>query len=274
MPLFDFDYEDSQEFVFGDGKYALMKFTADNEIAKIDGLSKLDIEYMKLESWALVARNPDVNKYKQEINLLLLAFKIYKLARLFIKYRLCKEDTNLCSRINETMQYILPEKSSREIILNDLEIINKGFSHILKMVNVSNRAHNALYFLYRGFFSTHWIDSFILLMCALESLFSKEERGEATKTICSRVSKFLDSKPRCGYKDIESLYNIRSKMVHGNIVANDDPKDNLIKLHDLEYVVTECMKKILDEQIYLKYSNVQQKEIYFNQMVKMTVFLK
>ena len=271
MPLFDFDYEDSQEFVFRDGRYALRRFIADNEIPKIDGLSKLDIEYMKLESWAFVAKDPDVNKYKQEVNILLLAFKIYKLARLFIKYRLCKEDTNLCSRINETMQYILSERSNSEITLNDLKIIDKGFLHLLKMDAISNRTHNALYFLYRGFFSTHWIDSFIFLMCALESLFSKEERGEATKTICSRVSKFLDSKPRCGYKDIENLYDIRSKMVHGNIIANDDPKDNLIKLHDLEYVVTECMKKILDEQIYLKYSNVQQKEIYFNQMVKMTV---
>lgn len=109
-------------------------------------------------------------------------------------------------------------------------------------------------------------------MCALEALFSKEERGGTTKTICSRVSHFLDSKSRCSYKDIENLYDIRSKMVHGNIVASDDPKDNLIKLHDLEYVVTECMKKMLDEQIYLTYSNVQQKESFYNQLTE-TVML-
>lgn len=266
MPLFDFYYKDSQEFLFGDGKYALKRFVADNEIPKIDGLSKLDMEYMKQAYWALVAKDPDVNKYKQEVNILLLAFKIYKLARLFIKYRLCKEDSNFCSRINETMQYILPEKSNSTITQNELSIINKGFLNLLKMDAISNRTHNALYFLYRGFFSTHWIDSFIFLMSALESLFSKEVHGGVTKIICSRVSMFLDSKLRCSYKDIENLYDIRSRIVHGNIIVSDDPKNNLIKLHDLEYVVTECMKKILGKQIYLKYSDVQQKESYYNHL--------
>ncbi len=266
MPLFDFVYEDSQEFVFGDGRYALRRFVADDEIPQIDGLSKLDIQYMKMEYWALVAEDPDVDRYKQEVNILLLSFKIYKLARPFMKYHLCKEDTRLCLRINETMQYILPEKSTRQISFSDLVIINNGFSNLLKMDAVSNRTHNALYFLYRGFFSKKWMDAFVFLMIAIESLFSKEEPGEATKTICSRVSKFLDSKPRCEYKNIQNLYNIRSQIVHGKIEANDKPRDDLTQLHDLEYVVTECMKKILDENLYLIYGNVQEKESYYNRL--------
>ena len=266
MPLFDFVYEDSQEFVFGDGRYALRRFVADDEIPQIDGLSKLDIQYMKMEYWALVAEDPDVDRYKQEVNILLLSFKIYKLARPFMKYHLCKEDTRLCLRINETMQYILPEKSTRQISFSDLVIINNGFSNLLKMDAVSNRTHNALYFLYRGFFSKKWMDAFIFLMIAVESLFSKEEAGGATKTICSRVSKFLECKSRCEYKDIENLYNIRSEIIHGKIEANDNPRDNLTELHDLECVVTECMKKILDQKIYLIYGNVQQKESYYNQL--------
>ncbi len=267
MPLFDFYYEGSEEFEFDKGRYKLSKFIADNEIPDIEGLSNLDIEYMRQESWALVTENPDLSKYKEEINLLLLAFKIYKLSRLFIVYRLCKDDTNFCSKINETMQTILPEKSFSPITFDDLKIIDKGFSNLLKMDSISNRTHNALYFLYLGFFNSHWFASFIFLMSALEALFSKEEKGEATKTICSRVSKFLKSKPRCTYNDIDSLYDIRSRMLHGNIKA-DDTSDNLEKLHHLEYIVTECMKEISNEDIYLKYSDMKDKENYYNDLTK------
>jgi hypothetical protein len=88
MPLFAFNYRDSQEFVFEEGKYALREFIADNEMPSIEGLSKLDVSYMEEEHWALVAENPDLSKYKEEINLLLLSFKICKPTSLFIKYRL------------------------------------------------------------------------------------------------------------------------------------------------------------------------------------------
>ncbi|MBI3584542.1 MAG: hypothetical protein HY096_11440 [Nitrospinae bacterium] len=181
MPLFGFDYEGSKEFAFAGSRYALQRFVADDEIPKIAGISELDIEYMRLEDWALIANNPDLNKYKEEINLLLLAFKIYKLSRLFLVYRLCKDDTNICKRISETMQSILPEKSYSPITFADLKIIDKGFSNLLKMNSISNRTHNALYFLYLGFFNSHWFAAFIFLMSALEALFFKGRKRRGYK---------------------------------------------------------------------------------------------
>lgn len=268
MPLFDFCNESSQEFIFGDGRYALRKFVADNEIPPIDLFSKLDIEYMRQDTcWALVTEDAKLDKYKQEVNILLLSFKIYKLAPLFIKYRLCKEDDSLCSRLNDTMRDVLREKSSRLITRDDLEVINNGFSNLLEMHPVSNRTQNSLYFLYRGFHSTKMIDSFMFLMSAIESLFSNEEQRGMTKTICSRVSNFLDHEFRCEYKDIEELYDLRSKIVHGKVIVNDDIKGQLETLHKLEYVVTQCMKKILDEKIYPIYKDVQKKERYFDELV-------
>lgn len=264
MPLFDFYNESHQEFLFDDGKYSIRELDADDEIPQIDLFSKLDIDYMREDAdWALVAENPDVKKYKQEVNILLLSFRIYKLARVFIKYRLCKEDVSLCSRLSDTMRLVLPEKSNRLITLHDLNIINKGFTNLLSMESISNRTHNVVYFLYRGFCSEKMIDSFVFLMMGIESLFSKEEIGGATQTICSRVSAFLDSKKRCGYQDIKKLYDLRSKIVHGKVVVEDEIKGNLTVLYDLQYIVTECMKKMLDEKIYLVYSNVEEKEKYF-----------
>jgi len=265
MPLFDFDYEDSQGFEFDGGKYSIQKF--DHEIPQYDLFSKYDIENMATRYWALVAEVPDVKKYVQDVNILLLSFKIYKSARLFIKYRLCKENYSLCTRLCDTMRPILPKESCLLITRNDLNIINEGFKNLLCMEAISDRTHNAGYFLYRGLCSDKMIDSFVLLMMAVESLFSSEGHRGVTKTICSRVSNFLDSKPRCRCEDISKLYDLRSKIVHGKLVVGDDIKDQLGILYELQYVLTQCMRKMLDDKIYLKYGNIQEKERYFNELL-------
>lgn len=265
MPLFDFDYEDSQGFEFDGGKYSIQKF--DHKIPQYDLFSKYDIENMATIYWALVAEVPDVNKYEQEVNILLLSFRIYKSARVFIKYRLCKENYYLCRRLCDTMRLILPNESCSIITPNDLNIINEGFKNLLCMEAISDRTHNAVYFLYRGLCSDKMIDSFVLLMMAVESLFSSEKRGGETKTICSRVSNFLDCRPRCRYEDISKLYDLRSKIIHGKLVVGDDIKGQLGTLYELQYVVTQCMRKMLNEKIYRIYGDVQEKERYFKELV-------
>ena len=42
--------------------------------------------------------------------------------------------------------------------------------------------------------------------------------------------------------------------------------ENLADAHELEFVVTECMKKILADRTYLKYKDATEKEKYFNQL--------
>lgn len=271
MPLFDFYNDSSEEFVFEGSKYAIRRFNPDNKIPNTDLFSKLDVEYMKEECWALVAQDPDTNKYEQEKNTLLLSSRIYTSARVFIKYYLCKEDVSLCRRLCDTMRPILPKESSTIITLNDLKIINEGFKNLLCIEAISDRTHNAGYFLYRGLCSDKMIDSFALLMMAVESLFSSEKRGGMTKTICSRVSNFLGHMPQCRYEDISKLYDLRSKIVHGKLVVGDDIKGQLGTLHELQYIVTQCMRKILDDKTYLIYGDIQKKEHYFNELVNKEV---
>jgi hypothetical protein len=266
MPLFDFWNESSKEFVFSGGKYALRIFDAANEIPEIELFSKQDVELMEMESWALVAETENLENFKEEVNILLLSFRIYKLARVFIKYRLCKEDVHRCSRLNDCLRIVMPNESNKIIELNDLNIIDQGFTKLLQMKPISNRTNNAIYFMYRGFCADKMIDSFLFLMCAIEALFSKENPGGATNTICSRVSKFLDSKSVYEYKDIEELYDLRSKIVHGKVMVEDEIKGQLNTLYKLQYVLIECMKKMLDKEIYQMYSDVQKKERYLNEL--------
>ncbi len=277
MPLFDFSKESSEEYIFSGGKYALRKFDAADEVPDIKLFSEQDIRVMEFQSWALVAEAENLEHYKKEINCLLLSFKIYKLARVFIKYRLCKEDIDCCFRLNDYLHIVMPNESNRVIALNDLDIINEGFSKLLQMEAISNRTHNAIYFMYRGFCAGKMIDSFVLLMCAIESLFSNEYHNRKhsgatkktagiTKTICSRVSKFLDNRLGYKYEDINELYALRSKIVHGRVKVKDEIKGQLNTLYKLQYVLVECMKKMLDEELYLIYHDVENKEDYFRNL--------
>jgi Apea-like HEPN len=129
---------------------------------------------------------------------------------------------------------------------------------------VQASTHNAIYFMYGAYFiAGHALYLFVLLFTVLEALFSKEEGGAATKTICQRASSFLGSQHRCTYSDIERLYNIRSELVHGRRKFSAS-HENLEDAHELEFVVTECMKKMLAERAYLKYKDVAEKENYFD----------
>ena len=264
MPLFQFGYLDSEPFNFSGNQLRIEEFNADEEIPKIDLFSKHDAEHMNLESWALIFDHDDITGYRSKVNLLLLSFRIFSKGKPpFIKYRLCKEDAIECSRLTSTMTYIHEFEEKRLPYSNeDLFTIDAGFKSLTKVDEISPRCHNALYFLYLGFHTTHWIGSFMFLMNSLEALFSKDKSGGATKTICTRVSSFLNSKSRCEYDDIIHLYDIRSRIVHGNIVAKKEPDENLKELHHLQFVIIECMKKILLEKVYLKFIDKKTRDSY------------
>ena len=264
MPLFQFGYLDDEPFYFKGNHLRIEKFNADEEIPKIDLFSKYDIENMSLESWALIFEHDNIDRYRSLVNLLLLSFKIFSEGKPpFIKYRICKEDIKKCTRLKETITYIHEFENDRlPYSRKSLNEIDNGFESLSEMDTISARCHNSLYFLYLGFHTTHWISSFMFLMSALESLFSKDKLGGATKTICTRVSSFLESRERCEYDDLDHLYDIRSRIVHGNIIAKDQPGENLKELNHLKYIVIECMKKLIEEKIYLNFMKKKSRDSY------------
>ena len=52
--------------------------------------------------------------------------------------------------------------------------VKDGFLRILEMYDVSDRTKNTFYFTWRGLCAEKYIDAYIFLVCALESLFSSE----------------------------------------------------------------------------------------------------
>ncbi len=245
MPLFQFAYVDDVDYKFTDRRFSIRSFRV-AEIPSIDLFSAHDRQQMGHARWAIVADTNDLSKYENDINLLIMAFRILSddLSP-FIKYRL-SPDASFCSIIHETMTNIHIGPRMRQIYrVDDLSNIDNSYSSLKAANETSGRLHNACYFLYRAFHNTHWVDSFLFFMSALEAVFSKDSKGGATATICRRVSKFLNDPTSCSYDDVNNLYDIRSRIVHGDLRASDDPAENLRHLKKLERLTIHCFRKLI-----------------------------
>lgn len=257
MPLFWLELEGINTYAFNDTGISISLFD-ESDIPKIPLFSEQDLRHIADEApWALIYESSDIKGYKAKINILLLAFKIFCEKRYpFIKYRLCYENQSLCRRLNDSITYNYShQRTVKPFTITDLDCIKEGFLSLIEMDQISIRTHNALYFLYRAWHNTKWMDSFILMMCSLESLFSKDKPGGATAVITTRVSSLLNSKAKCTKSDIEALYDLRSRMTHGNLKASDDPGDNLEKLNHLDFVTVECFRAIADRKLYKEFSD-------------------
>lgn len=263
MPLFGFEIEGIESFTFGTTGISIAPF-ANLNIQKIPLFSEQDLRHMEKEAqWCLIYEGSEAKGYKSKVNLLLMAFKIFCEKHYpFIKYRLCSDNSSLCRRLSDgiTFNYSYP-RSNLAYDSTDLESIKDGFLALIEMDQISTRTHNSLYFLYRAWHNTKWIDSFIFMMCAIESLFSKDKPGGAVSAITTRVSSFLNSKPKCTKNEIEDLYDLRSRMTHGNIQASDDPGENLKELNHLEFIIIECFKEIVKGNFYKKYATKQDRDL-------------
>lgn len=263
MPLFYFDLKDIDVYSFDDTGISIAPFNK-SEIPKTPHFSELDLIHLSRDEapWAMIYDSSDVEEYKVKVNILLLAFKIFCGKRYpFIKYRLCSESPSFCSTLYDVITYDYSHpRTEKPFNPTDLDCIKEGFLSLIEMDRISIRTHNALYFLYSAWHNTKWMDSFILMMCSLESLFSRDRPGGSMKAISTRVASLLYSKSRCTKGDIVDLYKIRSGLVHGNIMASDAPDVNLKKLNHLDFVAVECFRAIADRKLYNEYSDKQSRE--------------
>ena len=256
MPLFDYASTGIKSFSFGSFPFSIEPLKAD-EIIDTKLFSAQDINYMQMESWCLVFNSAETQQYVEELNLLIMAFRISTQSRgPFIKYFLCKDDPLQCRRLNDPMFFYNYTSILTRKIFNqsDLEKVDSYFGRLIEMKSVSIRTKNALYFTFRGMSSTKWIDAFMMFMAALESLFSKDTSGGATKIIKARVSSLLYTINGTTEDDVGTLYDLRSKMTHGRIEVGDDPKENLQSLAKLQQLLHACLDILLNKELYKHYA--------------------
>lgn len=265
MPLHEFHSSESLGFRFEGTPYSITRFES-SMIPDIDLFSRQDKFHMEMEHLALCADNPDLTKYREEINLLLLCFKIHNHAKAWIKFRVCREDIDECRVLNETYNPANPDLAPVWLTNQDLLSISQLFGRLIKMRAVSNRTKNAIYFLYCAHTSQRWMEGFSLTMSALEALFSGEGRTAMTKTICSRTAGYLFGKLQTSYSEVLGLYDLRSEIPHGKISLEMDlrPTENVEKLYRIQEITNAIFKDMLITQYYEKYADVVVKEADLN----------
>lgn len=263
MPLFDFKHSTTaqfRDFAFSDGQLSLRRF--DHREHRIDSriFSKWDRSCIHQERHALVAEAStlDEDSYKQDVNLLLMAFRILGDGITpTIMYRLY-EDPDLCVRLDGTESHILlPDTRWQVYSPADFPKIDDAFTMLRDARRNSPRLKNAFWFLYKASYSVHWIDSFLFHMNALEALFSLDDKRSATKAIKCRTSRLI-SDPADPTKwdeaTIGALYETRSAIAHGRIVASSNATENLQLAKKMERVTKLCFRKLIELDAFRHFS--------------------
>lgn len=252
MPLFGFSLGSDQGFsISPDLSISCFQF---NDSWTLPIFSEYDINNMKCAEWALKYEGDKQKNFLVDSNLVLMAFRIFSPQYPpFIKYVLDTEPEKSKPPIQSMIYNNAVPRAHGLYSPQDIETICDGFNHLQIMETLTPRTHNALYFLYRAFHNDKWVDSFLLMTSAIESLFSTDKKKGATKTISTRVATLLGSADRCTKNDIEQLYDVRSSMTHGRIVVSDDLNENLRKLDHLEYITNAVFRKLVETRKYLCY---------------------
>jgi len=150
--------------------------------------------------------------------------------------------------------------NSKVYTLSDLQRIDIYLNRFIEMNAASTKTRNALYFAFRGMSANKWIDSFVMYMSAIESLFSKDAPGGATEIIKMRVASLLNPIMGVTRKDVGVLYALRSDMVHGRVETSDDPKENLRELAKLEHILNACLNIFLEKCLYKNYESKAERD--------------
>ncbi len=269
MPLFQFQLTNPHqpEFVFSDERLAIRRFNEAEHLSDREIFSKRDRAYIDQARWALVVEANDLSQYKLDVNMLLMTFRILgDHLTPTIKYRLFDDD-DLCDRLEETEMHIrLPGYKYEVYSSEDFPRIDEVYMMLRQAEHSCVRLKNAFYSLYRAFNSYHWIDSYLFYMMTLEALFSLDNKGPATQTICDRVSKLLKSPKKWSPQRIRDLYDVRSRIAHGRLEARPKSIANLRLLKKMERLIKLCFRKLIAKKSFPHFATPSLRDHFLAQL--------
>ncbi len=260
------------EFEIERGLYTIKRFNFEEDI-KIPiqdfFFSRNEIEDIKSVRWAVFVEECDktTDNIIQEINLLLLAFRIFKQADCQIQFILSRnfEDNQ---KVTTPLKYAIANNlSENNFSANDLEVIKTGFQKIKEFTNLSPRSKHAIDFLFLGYSSYYWMQVFILLMTSLETLILPEKIGGITTYVEKRTFAFLKDPIVCPEDKMRNLYGLRSDIIHGKILVDLDFTQEIVRLKELQMIVLTFFKKLLEQDFKSIFKNEISKETFFNNIV-------
>jgi hypothetical protein len=140
---------------------------------------------------------------------------------------------------------------------------------LLKNEYTHRRLFNTLRFFDLGYRSGNVDSRLIYFSIALEVLY-KPIKGKLTRGMCQRVSAFLkkDTPYDNLAKKIFEIFNLKARVIHGDMTYFDVSGPNEIKLvRDIEELLRVTLQKILhDDHLITTFSSIKQREIFFKEI--------
>ncbi|MDY0083020.1 MAG: HEPN domain-containing protein [Ignavibacteriaceae bacterium] len=238
----------------------------------IDVLSKLDIDYLHQSQWFLEFKcNIDEEEnYKFKINLFLLAARIVLQSDLSVKYILCKDAPHFSTKYLDDWKYAIAEKREKrerqELNKFDLDKIVLAYNCLQGFFKVSPRTAHAINFLFLAYTSCYWMESFMLLMTALETLVSPDKIGAIVSDVTKRVVSLIKNKNICSKTRFDKIYELRSDIIHGKVLIDINFDKELPKLQQLQRIVLTVFKILLEKDFKDIYKDENSKEKFYKEL--------
>lgn len=270
---FSLDIND-HNFIFSfdeDLKISLKKFDYENDIERVDAddYSTFDQGQLKMKyTWGLRfdCSLKEFNTFIENINLLMLAFRIIDETDCSFEYILNVSNNHLSKKnLDIWKRSINTKKHSRFFTTETLRTIKEGYLKLQKFRLVSARTKHSIQFLYLSYISYYWMQAFMLYMTSLEILVSPDIKSDKiTSIIINRILKLIPNESICSKNQLNKIYELRSDIIHGKIIADIELKQEMSKLVRLQKVVLLGFNNILKEDFQTIYSNNTKFEMFFN----------
>ena len=243
-----------------------------NAIEEIELFSKADCRDIRTPYWVFTFKCEEekLDDYKQNLNLLLLAFRITKHSDISIKYIICKNALNLSSKYSDDWKYAIADQfyksNFKELNSEDLDDVVKVFNNLQEFCQVSPRTMHVVNFLFLSYTSYYWMEIYILLMTSLETLVSPPTEEKITSQIIKRTRRLINDPEICSKNNIDNLYQLRSNIIHGRVLVDKNFKEHQPEIVKLQKIVLKAFEIILSEDFQLIYKDEDSKEYFYNQL--------
>lgn len=267
------EYDNKFIYTIDENLYiSLKKFDYENDMERVnaDKYSAFDQGQLKMiYSWGLRfdCNQIELNKYIENINLLMLAFRICDEADCSFEYILNVSNTHSSLKnLDKWKRSINIKKPSSIFTIDTLEKIKVVYLTLQKFYSVSARTKHSIQFLYLGYISYYWMQAFILFMTSLETLVSPDIKSDRiTSIIINRIVKFIPEKSICSKSQLNKIYELRSDIVHGKIISDLQLEKEMPHIVRLQKVVLSVFNNILNKDVPTIYSNKIEFEKFFNE---------
>jgi len=240
-----------------------------NDLEQYEIFSKKDIDDLRRGPairWCIETEEFQGNGY--EIHLLLLAFKLTKPCSVMVSSYLYPDQLMNSSKPDISYHTKDLDQTEDFPIFEAIELadVEKYYCALKEMHALGGRASNAIGFTMHGLFQNHAIGAILHWSAALECIFGcKRGTEDATKKIVNRITGYLSSDD-FNNKKISELYNLRSRLIHGEVdkIWQADEKENLKITKECWILWRSCFQKLLLERHFeiLNKKNDEREEFF------------